>query len=54
MCIACELGFWNMVDALSPEVRERIRREQEKSNRLACEAPADQPEPPPEQDERKP
>jgi hypothetical protein len=54
MCIACELGFWNMVDALSPELRERILREQEESKRFACEAPVDQPAASPVQDERKP
>jgi hypothetical protein len=54
MCIACELGFWNMVDALTPEVRERILREQEGSQRFACEAPADQPVAPPVQDEHEP
>jgi hypothetical protein len=37
MCIACELGFWSMIDALPPEARERILREQEA--RFACEAP---------------
>jgi len=54
MCIACELGFWNMVDTLSPELRERILREQEESKRFACETPADQPAAPPVQDDRKP
>ncbi len=54
MCIACEFGFWNMVDALSPEVRERILREQEDSRRFACEPPADQPAAPPVQGEHKP
>jgi hypothetical protein len=54
MCIACEIGFWNMVDALSPEVRERILREQEESRRFGCEAPADQPAAPSVQDEREP
>ncbi len=53
MCIACEMNFWNMIDALPPEERERILREQ--AARFACEAsepaPADaQPVP----DERKP
>ena len=37
MCIACELSFWDMVDALEPEARERILREQ--AARFACEAP---------------
>jgi hypothetical protein len=39
MCIACELGFWSMIDALPPETRERILREQEEAARVACEAP---------------
>jgi hypothetical protein len=38
MCIACELGFWSMIDALPEEARERILREQ--AERFACEAPA--------------
>ena len=37
MCIACELNFWNMIDALPPEARERILREQ--AEQFACEAP---------------
>ena len=41
MCIACELGFWAMIDALPPEARERILREQEEAARFACEAPQD-------------
>ena len=28
MCIACEIGFWDMIDALPPETRERILREE--------------------------
>ena len=54
MCIACELSFWNMIDALPPEDRERILREQ--AERFACDAPADAPPPtaPPAMDERKP
>jgi hypothetical protein len=40
MCIACELGFWSMLDALPPEARERVLREQEKAAGFACEAPA--------------
>ena len=35
MCIACELNFWNMIDALPPEDQERVLREQAK--RFACE-----------------
>jgi hypothetical protein len=40
MCIACELGFWSMMDALPPDERERILREQAESNRLSCDVPA--------------
>ena len=39
MCIACEMGFWGMVEALSPEARERLLREQ--AERFACETPQD-------------
>jgi hypothetical protein len=28
MCIACELGFFGMLEALPPEERERILREE--------------------------
>ena len=54
MCIACELSFWNMIDALPPEERERILREQ--AERFACDAPVDAAPPaaPPATDERKP
>ena len=53
MCIACEMGFWNMIDALPPEDRERILREQ--AARFECEAAVSE-EPPtqPSADERKP
>jgi hypothetical protein len=40
MCIACDLNFWTMIDALPAEARERILREQEEAARFACEAPA--------------
>jgi len=49
MCIACELGFWSMIDALPEEARERILREQ--AERFACEAP--QPAAPPSEQSRK-
>ena len=55
MCMACELSFWNMIDALPPEERERILREQ--AARFACEAPDAEPPRPAAQpivDERKP
>jgi hypothetical protein len=47
MCIACEIGFWNMIDALPPDAQERILREQ--AERFTCEAPAE-----PTADDRKP
>jgi len=53
MCIACEMSFWNMIDALPPEDRERILREQ--GARFNCETP-EPPQPPAQAnaDERKP
>jgi len=60
MCIACELGFWAMIDALPPEARERYLdklREQDEAARFACDAPQDAPparQPQPPEDERSP
>ena len=51
MCIACELSFWNMIDALPPEDQERILREQ--AARFACEAPPSEPAQKPIADEQK-
>jgi len=54
MCIACELGFWSMIDALPEDARERILREQREraeAARFACEAP---PAASPAEDEPKP
>jgi hypothetical protein len=56
MCIACELGFWSMIDALPEEARERILREQREradAARFACD-PAPAAASPPAEDERKP
>ena len=55
MCIACEIAFMDMLDALSPEERERILRENAAA-RFACEAPQDEAAPAsqPMADERKP
>jgi hypothetical protein len=44
MCIACELNFWAMIDALPEEARERILREQ--AAQFACEAATPQTEEP--------
>ena len=54
MCIACELSFWNMIDALPPEDQERILRAQ--AARFACEAGESEPPSAPQTnaDERKP
>jgi hypothetical protein len=51
MCIACEMNFWNMIDALPPDERERILREQ--AEQFACEA-AKPPQQQPIPDEREP
>jgi hypothetical protein len=57
MCIACEMNFWAMIDALPLEARERILREQDERARFACDAPDDEslrPATPQNADERKP
>jgi hypothetical protein len=51
MCIACELSFWNMIDALPPEEQERILRAQ--NARIACDAGEGEPAPQPAADQRK-
>ena len=53
MCIACEMAFFDMIEALPPEARERILREQEDAAAFACEAPPAAASQPPEA-ERKP
>jgi hypothetical protein len=53
MCIACELGFLDMIEALSPQEREQVLREE--AARFACDAPeASSPSEKPVEDERKP
>ena len=52
MCIACELGFLSMLDALSPEERERILRQHDAATRMACDAPPEAA--PPSKDEPAP
>jgi hypothetical protein len=54
MCIACEITFMDMLNALSPEERERILRENAEAARFTCEAPQDEPTSQPIEDERKP
>jgi hypothetical protein len=46
MCIACELNFWAMIDALPEADRERILRQQ--AARFACEAPEREAQPAPQ------
>ena len=46
------MNFWAMVDALPPEDRERILREQ--AARFACDAAEGEPSPQPTADESKP
>jgi len=52
MCIACEMGFWDMVEALPPETREQMLRDEivRRDAAFACDAP----DAPPTQDELKP
>jgi hypothetical protein len=52
MCIACEMGFWDMVDALPPETRERVLREE--AARLNAPFACDEPEATPAPGEHKP
>ena len=54
MCIACELNFWAMIDALPEADRERILRQQ--AARFECETPEGEPPPAPQPaaDGRKP
>ena len=52
MCIACEMGFWGMVEAMSPEARQQFLREQEEAMQMACDAPTQSPVP--KEDERAP
>ena len=52
MCVACEMNFWSMIDALPPEDREWILRGQ--AARFKCEASETPPAAQPVVDERKP
>jgi hypothetical protein len=55
MCIACEMNFWAMIDALPPEAQERILRARHESERFACETPPDgKSDAPKREGERKP
>jgi hypothetical protein len=55
MCMACELSFWDMVEALEPAEREKVLRAQ--AARFGCDVPEDAAPIPAAQiieDERKP
>jgi hypothetical protein len=52
MCMACEMGFWDMIEALPPEQREKILREQAAA--FGCDVPEDAKPAPAAPDERKP
>jgi hypothetical protein len=52
MCIACEIAFMDILNAVSPEERARILREN--AERMACDAPPSEPPAEPSKDERKP
>ena len=44
MCIACELGYWSMVDALDAERAASEKKVARAKNAdFACEAPAERP-----------
>jgi hypothetical protein len=45
MCIACELGYWSMVDALEAERSATKKRESRGDDAFACDPGADQPTP---------
>ena len=48
MCIACELDFFDMLEALPPEERERILREE--AARFRCDTTAETPQSDPPED----
>ena len=43
MCIACELGYWSMLDALEAERRAAGKRETSAETVFLCEAPGELP-----------
>ena len=43
MCIACELGYWSMVDAHDAERASRRKAARAEDADFACEVPAEQP-----------
>jgi len=42
MCIACELGYWSMVDALEAERSASNKKNSDADADFACEASAEQ------------
>lgn len=55
MCMACEMGFWDMVEALPPETRERFLREENERLKPSfnCDTP-DEPQAAADREETKP
>ena len=43
MCIACELGYWSMVDALDAEGAPSNKKARADDPGFACEVPAERP-----------
>ena len=43
MCIACELGYWSMVDALDAEGAASKKKARADDPGFACEVPAERP-----------
>ena len=41
MCVACELGYWSMLDALEAERRAAAKRETSAETVFLCEAPGE-------------
>jgi len=46
MCIACELGYWSMIDALEAERAASMKRARSDGAGFACEASSEQPKQP--------
>ena len=53
MCLACEMAFFDMLAAMTPEAREKFLREQEAAG-FACDAPPAPADVQPAEGERKP
>ena len=54
MCLACEMAFFDMLAAMTPEARDKLLREQEAEAGFACDAPPASADVKPAEGERKP